>query len=108
MARDRHGTFVVGATYLDGDDRFVNVMDGEVDEVTLYHSALDASQIAALAETAPCAVNHKGEGWAYFPGQTAQHGPEFAQFDQVPACREGPHTVRFRYLVSKGQNRRLR
>ena len=39
-SRARHGTFIVGAAYSDADDRMLHVMDGEVDEVSLYHSKL--------------------------------------------------------------------
>ena len=45
-------------------------------------------------------------GWGSQPAPL-HHGPEYAEFNAVPKCREGPHTVRFRYLVSKGNDRRL-
>ena len=35
------------------------------------------------------------------------HGPETATFEGLPACNKGPHTVRFRHLVSRANNRRL-
>jgi hypothetical protein len=82
-------------------------MDGEIDEVTLHHRALSAKEASSLVADVPCAKRFRGAGFAYFPGQTAEHGAEFAAFDRVPQCREGPHTVRFRYLVSRGNNRRL-
>jgi len=82
-------------------------MDGEIDEVTLHHRALSANEASSLVADVPCAKRFRGAGFAYFPGQAAEHGAEFASFDQVPQCREGPHTVRFRYLVSRGNNRRL-
>lgn len=59
FSRDRHGTFILGATYLDKDDRFVNVADAELDEVALYHAVLDKEQIATLAEGTPCAAKYK-------------------------------------------------
>ena len=85
----------------------MNVMDGEIDEVTLHHRALSFKEAASMITDVPCAKRFRGSGFAYFPGQSAEHGPEYAVFKQVPQCREGPHSVRFRYLVSRGNNRRL-
>ena len=97
----------MGAVYDDTSDKMMHVMDGEIDEMTLHHRALSAVEASSLVADVPCAKRFRGSGFAYFPGQAAKHGAEFAAFDQVPQCREGPHTVRFRHLVSRGNNRRL-
>ena len=85
----------------------LHVLDGELDEVTLYHRALSQDELDASESNVPCARDYKGSGFAYFPGQVSEHGAEYAEFGKVPECNDGPHTVRFRYLVSKGNNRRL-
>jgi hypothetical protein len=106
-ARERHATFIVGAAYDDAADQMIHVFDGQVDEVELFHRALDAEELSQMQSETPCAKRFKGDGFAYFPGLTATKGPEWIEWDAVPQCRPGPHTVRFRYLVAQGNNRNL-
>mmetsp|Transcript_16428 Transcript_16428/g.40208 ORF Transcript_16428/g.40208 Transcript_16428/m.40208 type:complete len:309 (-) Transcript_16428:5-931(-) len=79
-----------------------------MDEVEMYARVLTASEVRDIREgDPPCAQGFHGDGYAYFPGQTDAHGPEKLHFSKLPACNDGPHTVRFRYLVSEGQGKAM-
>ena len=108
--RSRHALLVLAATHLDapGVDRMVHAFIGEMDEVEMYPRVLTAPEVRDIREgDPPCAQGFHGDGYAYFPGQTDAHGPEKLQFSKLPACNGGPHTVRFRYLVSEGKGKAM-
>lgn len=101
------GQMLVGAVYDGHDDRMTHVMDAIIDEVSVYDRVLSAEEVTSMQGRTPCAKRYASDGYAYFPGLTAAHGPEWLAMDNIPACKSGPHTVRVNYLVSEGNNRRL-
>jgi len=67
-------------------------------------TALSADEINTLGTDMPCATKFSGDGYAYFPGNTASHGAERLTLPGL-RCRPGKHTVSYRYLVAQGNNK---
>ena len=76
-----------------------------MDTVSVFDDeALSADELNALGTDMPCAAKFSGDGYAYFPGNTAAHGAETLTLPGLK-CRPGKHTVSYRYLVAQGNNK---
>ena len=104
---DLYAVLVVGATYDTVSDSFIRPLSAFVDSVAYYDRALSIDEVATLATEMPCARGATGDGFAFFPGLSAasHRGPEKLKFQGLK-CKPGPHTVRFRYLLAQGNDRR--
>ena len=77
-------------------------LDAAVDTVSVFDDvALSADELNALGTDMPCAAKFSGDGYAYFPGNTAAHGWGFT--DRYPP---DPGTLVF-WIFSKCVNRFL-
>lgn len=98
---------LIGGTYDGLDDKIKHPLNGAMDSVTVYDDeALTADRLDVLGTEIPCAAKFTGDGFAYFPGNTAAHGVESLTLKGLK-CKPGKHTVRYRYLVAEGNNKEL-
>jgi hypothetical protein len=69
--------------------------------VAYYNRKVADKDIKRLSEDVPCAEGFNGDGYAFFPGTSAENGEEMILTNPIAGCDVGLHTVRFRYLASQ-------
>ena len=66
------------------------------------------TEVKAVALDVPCARLYRGSGYAFFPGAGGGEANNHAASESLTfaglKCNAGPHTVRFRHLVSAANN----
>jgi hypothetical protein len=75
--------------------------------VAYYNRKVADKDIKRLSEDVPCAEGFNGDGFAFFPGMSAENGEEMILTNPIAGCDVGLHTVRFRYLASQGNGVKL-
>jgi hypothetical protein len=105
--KDAFSSLVYGGLYDVYEDTVTQPFVGYMDGVAYYKEKVSDDQIKMLSEDVPCAEGYNGDGYAYFPGLSAERGEEMLLAKAFPNCKPGPHTVRFRYLISQANGAKL-
>ena len=104
---DAFRVLLIGAHYDIQNDAITHALEAGVDNVAVYEGEFNSIQdIALMSADAPCAEGYKGAGYAFYPGMTDVHEEEAVTFS-LKNCHAGPHAVRYSYLASSGNNRRM-
>ena len=105
--RAAYSSFAMGGLYDVHNDRVTQPFQGAMDQVAYYRLQVPDKDIKRLSEDVPCAQGFNGDGYAFFPGTSAENGEEMILTGPIAGCDVGLHTVRFRYLASQANGVKL-